>query len=542
MRSGAGKRFSMYLIALAGVLGGLLFVSISVFMYLEGTKLKTENMTLQASTEALLKYDIKGPVYSLDLVGTENILERMIVAPLFNIKNFEGRTTEKIKLETHLQLHHNPDAETSNSNSRGEARPAETSSMNETDSKPVLWEGQETGATASNVENDEDNNQSEADAFMPPGVSVQQTSPQRKIETKRHGVRILQIGDSHTAADFFTGELRRIFQARFGNGGVGYIEPGKPHPGLRHSSLSISASPDWIYTSLQRSQDRDNFYLSGFNATARARGATLNFSSEQKNPWDQLEIEVLFGPGEGTLLVSIDGQRLFKESLRSERPERRVLRSTPQRGRLLMAQRLSLETASDEPVTVGSVAFFNLQSGVSVSKIGFPGATVDILNKITERTFADELRRLTPQIIIIAFGTNEGFNDNLDLASWTRNYSHALGKIQTVLPEARIVLITPPAASRVSSSLCSPPPNLERVRSQIIEIARREGLLYWDWSKLMPEKCGAQAWASATPRLMADDLVHLTKTGYEVSARQFANILFPILNEMRKKRHAVSDN
>jgi hypothetical protein len=33
------------------------------------------------------------------------------------------------------------------------------------------------------------------------------------------GLAILQIGDSHTAADYFTGEVRRILQARFGDGG-----------------------------------------------------------------------------------------------------------------------------------------------------------------------------------------------------------------------------------------------------------------------------------------------------------------------------------
>ena len=41
----------------------------------------------------------------------------------------------------------------------------------------------------------------------------------------QRGLVILQIGDSHTAADYFTGELRQKLQARYGNGGVGYLEP-----------------------------------------------------------------------------------------------------------------------------------------------------------------------------------------------------------------------------------------------------------------------------------------------------------------------------
>src|ERR1019366_8245188 len=41
-------------------------------------------------------------------------------------------------------------------------------------------------------------------------------------------LRVLQFGDSHTAADVFGGEARRILQEKFGNGGVGYVFAGHP--------------------------------------------------------------------------------------------------------------------------------------------------------------------------------------------------------------------------------------------------------------------------------------------------------------------------
>ena len=37
---------------------------------------------------------------------------------------------------------------------------------------------------------------------------------------------ILQIGDSHTANDSFSGRMREQFQARFGDGGRGILPPG----------------------------------------------------------------------------------------------------------------------------------------------------------------------------------------------------------------------------------------------------------------------------------------------------------------------------
>jgi hypothetical protein len=61
------------------------------------------------------------------------------------------------------------------------------------------------------------------------------------------GLVILQLGDSHTAADFMTGELRKRLQARYGNGGAGYVTAGRPHIGVRTSALKVGISPGWTY-------------------------------------------------------------------------------------------------------------------------------------------------------------------------------------------------------------------------------------------------------------------------------------------------------
>ena len=39
----------------------------------------------------------------------------------------------------------------------------------------------------------------------------------------------MQIGDSHTANDSFSGRLRELFQARFGDAGRGVLPPGVPY-------------------------------------------------------------------------------------------------------------------------------------------------------------------------------------------------------------------------------------------------------------------------------------------------------------------------
>ena len=58
-------------------------------------------------------------------------------------------------------------------------------------------------------------------------------------------VRILQFGDSHTAADLFTGAVRAQMQARFGNGGLGFQYPGHPFAGYHLAGSSRSQSEGW---------------------------------------------------------------------------------------------------------------------------------------------------------------------------------------------------------------------------------------------------------------------------------------------------------
>ncbi len=91
---------------------------------------------------------------------------------------------------------------------------------------------------------------------------------------------VLQLGDSHTAADFFTGRVRERLQQMFGAGGMDYLVPGRPHPGVRSALFDSDASDGWSYEALQKSDENRRFYLSGFNAIAHRAGASLEPQGE----------------------------------------------------------------------------------------------------------------------------------------------------------------------------------------------------------------------------------------------------------------------
>ena len=70
----------------------------------------------------------------------------------------------------------------------------------------------------------------------------------------RAGVSIVQFGDSHTAADLFSGELRRLLQQRYGDGGIGLI-PASSVPGIRNDRVIVaSARQQWELVSARNQQ------------------------------------------------------------------------------------------------------------------------------------------------------------------------------------------------------------------------------------------------------------------------------------------------
>ena len=400
--------------------------------------------------------------------------------------------------------------------------------------------------------------------------------PEQNVDTSAtdDGIVILHIGDSHTSADFFTGELRRRLQERYGQRGVGYTTAGKPHIGVRSSSLKITTSSGWSYRSIQkRDAQPEKFWLSGYDAIATSPGETMTFASERPIPFDRVEIEAVSQPGGAAIDIAIDGQ--VEKHLDLEASQTLPVHldiPAPRPGAEL--REVSITTAGEGAALIASMSIRKGGRGLTYNSVGYVGATVDVLNKIPEDMLASDLRRIKPQIVVLSFGTNEAANDDLDLAIYSNSYEQVVKKIKSDLPDAVIVMILPPdfnllttgcAKDKVATATCTSesrsftasnasqvptdkhqcvwrtPAKLAEVRKAQLKIAEQYGLAYWDWASIMPDECGAHAWYTASPPLMSRDHVHFTALGYKQSAERFlGDTLAPIVEKVRAKTALVA--
>lgn len=268
-------------------------------------------------------------------------------------------------------------------------------------------------------------------------------------------VHILQIGDSHTAGDAITGAWRDMLQARYGSGGRGVMPPGRPFQGYNPRGVSVEMSGSWTISSIfgAGSQNpRGALGLSGFSITSNAPGARIGMIASALQTFNRFVICAIAEPGAGTLAISIGGetQRMELGSLIT-RPECKEMRFD----RLQPAVSVVTEGG---PVTITSWASFRDAGGVALSNVGVVGSQFVHFSRNDDAVVAEELRSYDPDLIVIAFGTNEGFAPRVNPQEYEITLRTQISRIRRLAGRVPILLLgAPDALSRRPEMLNNAP-------------------------------------------------------------------------------------
>ena len=131
---------------------------------------------------------------------------------------------------------------------------------------------------------------------------------------------ILQIGDSHTEAEHFSGHLRTLFQGRFGNGGRGMLAPGSPVAYWRPSQVRAEQSGKWqVFTSNKTDHADLPFGLSGFVVRGSSPTDVMTLAAADDSAgFDTVEIGYYRKPDGGTIELTVDGKAIGEIATRDE--------------------------------------------------------------------------------------------------------------------------------------------------------------------------------------------------------------------------------
>jgi len=317
-------------------------------------------------------------------------------------------------------------------------------------------------------------------------------------------LRILHFGDSHLAAPSTRRAYRQTFQSQFGNGGSGLGLPWVDAP----SGITASASRGWR-KALHPSGDACLGLGGRFMETRRAgEWARL------EGTFSRLRLHFLRAPGAGSVRVLLDGQDLGAVSLAGAQPGLELFDRRVGAGR----HRLEILSSQDGPVRVLGVSLEGA-TGAAYSPLAFNGADLFWMEAPGELLLS-QLRAEAPDMVILAFGTNEANGPRFDPGAYRHHLEAFLGRFRKAVPEAAMVLLGPPDA-RLPRGL---PGSLDQVIAVQQAVASRVGALFFDQREAMGGAGSIGSWQRSG--MAARDGVHLTPQGYDRLAGLVAGRLF----------------
>ncbi len=346
--------------------------------------------------------------------------------------------------------------------------------------------------------------------------------------TRTAPVVVLQVGDSHSANDSFSGRLREQFQARFGDAGRGVLQPGVPFRYYRPDRVAAT-SGRWVAERAGRAAGPV-----GIAAVRQHGGAGAIMTLSAPDPTDMADVtlEFLHQPGGGSIDIATATGWRKRLSTDSPTTEARWL-TLP---RAASGGEVEIVAVGDAPVDMLSWTATRGGPGTILANLGTIGATVDIVGRMDPATLRQELAHIAPSAILLAFGTNEAFDNGTTAADYRERFAQSVRILREAAPMAAIVVVGPPDSAKHTArgfkgrTMCGDPrwdePRpLSVVRDVQREVAAREKLFFWDWQAAMGGPCSANRWASQHPPTMAPDRVHLLRSGYRTTAEALFQVL-----------------
>ncbi len=340
---------------------------------------------------------------------------------------------------------------------------------------------------------------------------------QLELDPTAKVVRALQFGDSHTAADMFTGALRLLFQSKWGDGGAGFSYAGYPFAGYRIHGTKRAQSIGWTV-------EGTHFRDLGDDALVGMGGVSL--STQQSGSWvsleadaTSLEVQYLIQPGGGPIEI-YDGEQLLT-SVPTDGPTAAGRFDSPvQPG----PHHFEVRTTENAPVRLLGMTTQNA-SGATYEAIGLNGAEASLLLRYNETLQQAYMAEVNPALIVLAYGTNEASDHTWTEESYAAMMRSLIARYRRLAPNAAILVIGPAdRALRVARKGWAPFAGIDRIVAAQRSVCKQLGCAFWDQRSRMGGFGSMAEWVQV--QWAQADHTHFTGEGYtELASALFSDIV-----------------
>ena len=328
---------------------------------------------------------------------------------------------------------------------------------------------------------------------------------------------VLHFGDSHVQPGTLTRVIRTKLQSEHGDAGRGMIFPYAAAKSYTPYDYTSTSRGEWKFAKTMIIPPKIRLGAMGMSIATNDpnAGFSISFKSPLAGNNNRLKLFCRKSPASFDLSLKINAGiiQVKVDSIPGDTSS-------------------CIEILLSEPVKTIEVSFLLPQPGESVFE--FYGMSLEsdknagilyhsmgvggsrFRGILYESEFEEQVRDLSPDVVILDFGTNDFLYDNKIKPELENEIVQIIKKIRVAAPKATVILPTVQdlywKKKNITAGL--------KFRSLIYRIAKTEHCAVYDWFTVSGGLTALLQWKSMG--LAQADLVHLTKAGYELKGKLMA--------------------
>ena len=334
-------------------------------------------------------------------------------------------------------------------------------------------------------------------------------------------VRVGHFGDSLIVSDFMSSTLRRRFQARFGDGGHGFLLMAKAWKWYLHYDVTHTSSEGWITNRIVNPRIGDELYGYGgvsFRSSDMGVKATFGTSKAVAGVPDEgfgrrvskYQVHYLEQPTGGKFDLSLDGTKL--QTIDTKGPEKTLKIATIEAPD--GEHSFEVKVAGGGESRLFGVAMEREVPGVIWDAIGVLGGRARMLDVNDTAHWEASLRARDPALVVLQYGTNESTDTGYPMDKYEESLGLVLGHIREALPHASCLVVGP--IDRAGKGGTETLPIIIKLEESQRKVAFQHGCAFWDTFLAMGGNGAMGRWVRAKPQLGSGDYTHPTYAGASI--------------------------
>ena len=352
------------------------------------------------------------------------------------------------------------------------------------------------------------------EAKKPKGLDHFFSKLDKMMKTNEGKVRVVQIGDSHIQADYFSGRLRELLQLTFGNGGRGFVYPYRIARTNNPANYKVNYTGLWQSCRSVQNNASCDFGVSGITSATNSADATFNldFTTESFMNYDFSKVRLFYKQTPNAFRVDFDNPN-DEDFYYDEIPGHGYSDFFFSKPLTDLRVSFKQDDSSQNFFQIYGMELENKQPGIIFNAIGTNGADVKSYHRCA--MFTSQLEALRPDLVIISLGTNDGYVPTswFNEVEFKNQYIELIKKVRAANPNTSILLTTPGDNYRKRRYHNY---NMVTIQKALYEIGEEYNCVVWDLFDVMGGRYSIKKWYYNG--LAQRDLVHYTKRGYETQA------------------------